>query len=387
MARAMPTLGDAFEEYMAVNPNRSKRTNELYRYEANRYLGDWLTRPLDGISRRDVETRFNGITADHGWSAANRAMSLLRSVYRRPCVDHDGLRNPGDLWLAGGGKSHRKTRRKISTPGGGAAVLARRYRDGGAQPDDPGRRLVRALHRHAPRGGADPALGAGRHGSAHVPGRGNEDRRALGASDHPPARGHSPTPPGRGRRLPTRRTRLGVPLADQRHRPWFRTRITSMAASARPAAPSSGSTALRNCFITVAERELMLPPSLTKRLVNHARPNDVTEGYAADWTVAQPSRAGAENRRSDRGVDARARDALVDVGSTRTATTRCFAETAAGWHLGLPSLQALHAGGGVLRHRARRRNLEGFRGRSRRAVNPGISVKARFARLSFGREN
>ena len=44
---------------------------------------------------------------------------------------------------------------------------------------------------------------------------------------------------------------------------------------------------LRNCFITVAERDLMLHPSLTKRLVNHARPNDVTEGYAADWTVAQ----------------------------------------------------------------------------------------------------
>ena len=44
---------------------------------------------------------------------------------------------------------------------------------------------------------------------------------------------------------------------------------------------------LRNCFITVAERELMLPRSLTKRLVNHARPDDVTEGYAADWTVEQ----------------------------------------------------------------------------------------------------
>ena len=44
---------------------------------------------------------------------------------------------------------------------------------------------------------------------------------------------------------------------------------------------------LRNCFITVAERELMLPTTLTKRLVNHARPNDVTEGYAADWTTAQ----------------------------------------------------------------------------------------------------
>ena len=44
---------------------------------------------------------------------------------------------------------------------------------------------------------------------------------------------------------------------------------------------------LRNAFITVAERELMLPRSLTKRLVNHARPQDVTEGYAADWSVGQ----------------------------------------------------------------------------------------------------
>ena len=46
----MPTLADAFEEYMAVNPNRSRRTNELYRYQANRYLGDWFTRPLDTVT-------------------------------------------------------------------------------------------------------------------------------------------------------------------------------------------------------------------------------------------------------------------------------------------------------------------------------------------------
>ena len=37
----------------------------------------------------------------------------------------------------------------------------------------------------------------------------------------------------------------------------------------------------------MADRELMLPISLTKRLVNHARPQDVTEGYAADWTMKQ----------------------------------------------------------------------------------------------------
>ena len=44
---------------------------------------------------------------------------------------------------------------------------------------------------------------------------------------------------------------------------------------------------LRNAFITVAGRELMLPRSLTKRPVNHARPGDVTESYAADWTIEQ----------------------------------------------------------------------------------------------------
>ena len=43
----------------------------------------------------------------------------------------------------------------------------------------------------------------------------------------------------------------------------------------------------RNSFITVAKRELMLPPSLTKRLVNHARPNDMTQRYAGDWTITQ----------------------------------------------------------------------------------------------------
>ena len=86
------------------------------RHEANRYLRDWLTRSLGTISRADAEARFNSITADHGWWAANRAMFMLRSIYRRPCVDYDGLRNRVDLWLAGGGKFHRKARRKISAP-------------------------------------------------------------------------------------------------------------------------------------------------------------------------------------------------------------------------------------------------------------------------------
>ncbi len=49
--------------------------------------------------------------------------------------------------------------------------------------------------------------------------------------------------------------------------------------------------ALRNCFITVADRELMLPTSLTKRLVNHARPQDVRSRTASANELARLGRA------------------------------------------------------------------------------------------------
>ena len=45
--------------------------------------------------------------------------------------------------------------------------------------------------------------------------------------------------------------------------------------------------ALRNCFVTVAAHELKLPESLVKRLVNHHARDDVTQGYAAPWTLEQ----------------------------------------------------------------------------------------------------
>ena len=43
-------------------------------------------------------------------------MSLLRSVYHRPCVDHEGLANPVDLWLACADRFHPNPRRKIPPP-------------------------------------------------------------------------------------------------------------------------------------------------------------------------------------------------------------------------------------------------------------------------------
>ena len=79
-ARGMPTLGQAFDEFMAANPNRAPTTDKGYRDFVERYLGDWLGRPLDAIARRDVEARFNRITTQSGGATANRTISMLRSA-------------------------------------------------------------------------------------------------------------------------------------------------------------------------------------------------------------------------------------------------------------------------------------------------------------------
>ena len=125
-ARAMPTLGEACDDYIDSGRGRAKETQRSYRRYANLYLGDWRSRPLDAIARRDIEDRFHLVTERHGAVPANQTLSFLRSVYRRPCVDHEGLRNPVELWLAGGGRYHPKTRKRISSP---AEVLPR-WREG-----------------------------------------------------------------------------------------------------------------------------------------------------------------------------------------------------------------------------------------------------------------
>ena len=86
-ARTIPLLKQAFEDYMASNPNRAVNTDTKYRGDFGSHLGEWQLRPLDAITRQDVEALFNRLTGDLGWSAANRAISLLRAIYRRQPVD------------------------------------------------------------------------------------------------------------------------------------------------------------------------------------------------------------------------------------------------------------------------------------------------------------
>ena len=285
-ARGMPTLEQAFEDYMKTGAKRQATTEVLYRSHMRRCFGDWLARPLDGISRRDVEARFHLITEKNGWAVANQSISMLRSVYRRPCVDREGLRNPVELWLAGGGRYNRSKRRRISAP---AEVLPCWRKGIEAEAIVPATRDIFLI-------GLYTGMRLGEIISLQWD-RVDLEKRILRVEE---------TKTGEPLELPITR-QLAAILARLRMEAgypavepggWVFPSPTSEAGHivelshlypriTRTAGTKFWFHGLRNCFITVAERELMLPRSLTKRLVNHARPSDVTEGYAADWTVEQ----------------------------------------------------------------------------------------------------
>ena len=284
-SRGMPTLREAFEEYLTANPNRKSTTEALYRSQMRYCLGDWLARPLDTITRRDVEARFHRVSRRNGWAVANHVTALLRSVYRRPCVDHETLRNPVDLWLAGGGRYHRPVRRRISTP----AETRPRWREAIRA------EVIGAATRDIFWFGMYTGMRRGEIMALRWD-RVDLKRRVLRVEA---------TKTGEPLELPI--TRQLAALLERRRR---ESRAGNRKAR-RWVFPSSGASGhvvelqhlyrrisraagmrfwfhgFRNVFITVAERELMLPRSLTKRLVNHARGSDVTEGYAADWSVEQ----------------------------------------------------------------------------------------------------
>ena len=285
-ARGLPTLQAAFEEYLEANPSRAPVTVKIYRQNLRAYLSDWVKRPLDGITRKDVETRFNYLTEKRGWSTANQTISMLRSIYRRPCVDHDGLKNPVELWLAGGGKFHRKRRRRISAPG---EVLPR-WRTGieAVRMPAAARDVLWVGVYTGMRLGEITSLRWERVDLKRCILRVDETKTgevlelpitqqlaAIFERRCADCENAENTPAGWV--FPSRASKSGHVLDVQRFH----------AGISRAGGTKFWFHGLRNSFISVAERELLLPRSLTKRLVNHARSDDVTEGYAADWTVEQ----------------------------------------------------------------------------------------------------
>ena len=284
--RDMPTLRQAFKNYLAAGPRRKHTTIANYRRAIHKDLGDWLDRPLDDIDHHDVEQRFWQLTERPGWVQANIAVKLLSAIYRRPCLDFDELRNPAERWRAGGGRLHRPRRRRIQPP---AEVLPRWHRGFETAVRNP---VARDAFRFGLYTGMRLTEVTGFAWSqvdmAAMTVR-IEDTKSGEPLEFPVTRQLAAI---LKRRFAEREQFAG----EARH--WVfpsETSASSHLESIQHLNARIGEAggarfwfhALRNCFITVADRELMLPTRLTKRLVNHVPCQDVTEGYAAEWTMVQ----------------------------------------------------------------------------------------------------
>ena len=285
-SRSTPTLREAFEDFLSAGPARKPRTVAVYRRTVYHDLADWVDRSLNTISRKDVEQCFNRLTSEIGWVGANSALTMLGALYRRQCVDVPGLHNPVAQWRAAGGRLHRQRRRRIQPP---AEVLPRWHRGIETGVKSP-------VARDALRLGLYTGM---RHSEVLELcwDRVDFDAMTLVVEE---------TKSGEPLEIPIVRQVAAIlerRMAErgsfpENGRPWVfpseiatSGRLSSLQQHNARIGEAGGAKfwfhALRNCFITVADRELMLPTSLTKRLVNHARPRDVTEGYASDWTRDQ----------------------------------------------------------------------------------------------------
>ena len=224
-----------------------------------------------------MERRFLALSEHAGPSVASAFVKLLGAVYCAACADHDELRNPVAEWRMGGGKVHRARRRTIAPP---AEVLPRWRRGLGVD--------VPAVMRDMVWMGLFTGLRL-----SEASGLKWEDidasQRWLRVKETKSGRALDfPITRQVGRVLERRREAPGAELGWVFPGPAGRGPYVNAGQWYGRISQSAGSKfwfhACRNCFITVAVRDLMLPESLVKRLVNHAPPDDVTEGYAAEWT-------------------------------------------------------------------------------------------------------
>lgn len=76
---------------LLVRKEGSPRTLEIYDYNINKHLGDWLKRPLNSIKRSEVRERHTILGSDHGIYEANRTMRNFRAVYNTALKEYEHL--------------------------------------------------------------------------------------------------------------------------------------------------------------------------------------------------------------------------------------------------------------------------------------------------------
>ena len=251
-------------------------------------LEGWSNRRLDEVTREDVARRFAEITQRHGWTQANKGMKVLGAVYRRCAADHPALRDPVALWTAAGGRLHPSKRRQIEAP---ADVLPA---------------WVHGIECAVRRSAVRDLFWTGLYTGMRL----NEVRSLCWERVNFPEFTVRVDLTKTGESLVLPVTRQLQKVLERRWAArairWEDAAPSWVFTSSRSRSGRVGGVdalyrcierhggkpfwfhAMRNCFITVASRDLLLPESLVKRLVNHRRSaDDVTQGYAADWTLEQ----------------------------------------------------------------------------------------------------
>ena len=280
-APPIPTLRRAFQGYLRSRLGIAGSARSQYRRLFERHAPRWLDQGLDELGREDVERRILTLGHDAGPTVANAFVKLLGAVYRGACADNEELRDPVAEWRLGGGKLHRTPRRTIAPP---AEVLPRWRRGLEANVPEVMRDMVwmglfaglRVSEVSGLRWGDIDASQSWLRIRETKSGRPlklpvtRQVRAVLERRRESPGADGGWVFPGPGELGPY--TRAGN---------WY-ARISQVADS------KFWFHACRNCYVTVAVRDLMLPESLVKRLVNHRARGDVTQGYATQWTLEQP---------------------------------------------------------------------------------------------------
>ena len=287
-SRTLPTLAEAVDDWLQGRAGIGDSSLARYRSSIAAMLRGWSARRLDEVTREDIARRFAEVTQRHGWTQANKGMKVLAAVYRRWLADHPGLRDPIALWAAAGGRLHPSKRRQIEAP---ADVLPA---------------WVQGIEHAVRRSAVRDLFWAGLYTGMRL----NEvrglcweqvDFRKLTVRVDQTKTGESLMLPvtRQLRKVLERRWAARTSNREDAAPSWVFAssrsrsgRVEGVDTLYRSIEGHGGKPfwfhAMRNCFITVASRDLLLPESLVKRLVNHRRSaDDVTQGYAADWTLEQ----------------------------------------------------------------------------------------------------
>ena len=283
LARGLPSVGEAVEAWLGTR-HVADVSLRLYRRSAEVWCRGWLGSRLDEVTREDVARRFAEMTERHGRVKANLGLFVLGGAYRRCVVDNPTLRNPVEKWKHAGGRAHRLERRRIEHPAVLLPAWERGIHEGVRRPE------VQDFFRFGLYTGM-------RRGEVLAL---RWDRVALEEGRF----SVDETKSGERLALPVTRQLAAILVRRWKARPsgtqpeWVFASLSNpeqplrrpdsyYRAIARHGGKSFWYHALRNCFVTVATHELKLPESLVKRLVNHRAREDVTQGYATQWTLEQ----------------------------------------------------------------------------------------------------